>query len=136
MSPEEMYTCLSNECRNQPLPITVYDFMPDPQKRYTQMSSNSPVTIRPDRAPLMRHNQELSHEQLRQEAEDAVEKSGKSQAQIARELEVSRAAVSRAVKETNTALLALQKRIVEHLTSYEIEEVPEPKLFRAVRKEG
>ena len=70
----------------------------------------------------MRKGQKLDYEALRREAKAAIEGSGKSQAQVGRELGVSRGAVSRAVKETGSKLASLQRRIIEHLTDYRLEE--------------
>lgn len=70
----------------------------------------------------MQSGQELDHEALRRETEAAVERSGKSQSQVGRELGVSRGAVSRAVKEAGGKLSNLQCRIIEHLTPYRLDE--------------
>ncbi len=83
----------------------------------------------------MRHNQRLTFEDLRDETRAAVEQFAASQAALARELGVTRGAVSRAMKEAGPALASLQRRIVEHLTGYRIEEKVEV-TFRALRSEG
>ncbi len=70
----------------------------------------------------MQSGQELDYESLRRETEAAVERSGKSQSQVGRELGVSRGAVSRAVKEAGSKLSSLQCRIIEHLTPYRLDE--------------
>lgn len=70
----------------------------------------------------MRKGQKLDFEALRREALAAIEQSGKSQSQVGRELDVSRGAVSRAVKEAGSKLASLQRRIIEHLTAYRLEE--------------
>ena len=82
----------------------------------------------------MRHNQRLTFEELRDETQAAVEQFAESQSALARELGVTRGAVSRAVKEAGSALSSLQCRIIEHLTGYRVEEEVEVS-FRALRKE-
>lgn len=69
----------------------------------------------------MRDGTELSFEELRQETASVVEKSGKSQAAVARELDLHRSAVSRAVKETGPRVQKIQRRVLRHLTPYRIE---------------
>jgi predicted transcriptional regulator len=69
----------------------------------------------------MREGTELTPEMLRDEAAAAVERSGQSQAAVARELGVHRSAVSRAVKEVSPNFYKLQRRIIEHLTPYRLE---------------
>ena len=97
---------------------------------YTAMED---VIEHQDRAPIMRHRQVLTFEELRDEAAAAVEQKAKSQAAVARQLGVTRGAVNRAVKEVGSGLADLQMRIIEHLTDYRIE--PEPAMFRVLRKE-
>lgn len=70
----------------------------------------------------MQSGQVLDYEALCRETEAAVERSGKSQSQVGRELGVSRGAVSRAVKEAGSKLASLQCRIIEHLTPYRLDE--------------
>lgn len=70
---------------------------------------------------LMRDGTEMTFAELRQETAAAVEESGRSQAEIARELDVHRSAVSRAVKEEGPNWHKLQRRILSHLTPYEVE---------------
>ena len=87
-----------------------------------------------DRSPIVRHRQQLTYEGLRDEAAAAVEKSGESQAAVARALDVTRGAVSRAVKEAGPGWqVDLQIQIIEHLTPYRIKQ--EPVVFRALKKE-
>jgi len=69
----------------------------------------------------MRDGTELDFEGLRKEAAAAVEDAGRSQSEVARELDVHRSAVSRAVKESGPRLSELQRRIIRHLTPYRIE---------------
>ena len=81
----------------------------------------------------MRHNQKFDYEGLCAEAANAVAQYAKSQAAVARELGVTRGAVSRALKEAGPTFSDLQRRIIDHLTAYRIE--PEPVMFRVVRKD-
>lgn len=53
---------------------------------------------------------------------DAVKASGKLQREVADELGVNKSAISRALRETNSALAGLQRRIIRHLTGFRIEE--------------
>lgn len=78
----------------------------------------------------VRNNQRLTYEQLRDEVASAVADYAESQAALARELDVTRGAVNRAVKEAGPMLVRLQKRIIEHLTEYHIEDT-----FTVRRKE-
>ena len=73
----------------------------------------------------MRHNQKLTLEDLRAAAAAAVEESGRSQSDLARDFDVSRSAISRALGEANSALVSLQRRIIDALTDYEVLEEPE-----------
>lgn len=70
----------------------------------------------------MRHNQRMDLDGLREATARAVSESGKTQRQVASELGVTPGAISRALNEANTALAGLQRRIVEHLTGYHLEE--------------
>lgn len=70
----------------------------------------------------MRPGQRLSPDELRQAAMGAVKASGKLQREVADELGVGKSAISRALRETNSALSGLQRRIIRHLTDFEIEE--------------
>jgi len=69
----------------------------------------------------MRDGTEMSFDELRDETAAAVDKSGKSQAEVARELDLHRSAVSRAVKESGPRVQKIQRRVLRHLTSYRIE---------------
>jgi transposase-like protein len=80
----------------------------------------------------MREGTELSYEELRAEARQAVEASGKAYAEVARELDVHRTAVARAVKEEGEKFQRLQREIIQHLTPYRIERVVR---FKARRDE-
>jgi len=64
---------------------------------------------------------EVYHPGLRLYARKAVKESEKSQSDVARELDVHRSAVSRALLETGPNLEKMQARIVEHLTPFELE---------------
>lgn len=87
-----------------------------------------------DAADLMRHNEKLDYDKLRAEAEAAVEESGKKRIEIASELGVSSGAITRALKEPGSKFSELQKRIVEHLTDYRIDE-ENYTIFRVQRKD-
>ena len=63
----------------------------------------------------------MSYDELRQAVARAIEEGGHSQAQIAREIGVTRGAISRAAKESGDTLWKLQARIIEHLTGSIIE---------------
>lgn len=87
--------------------------------------------VHTERPALVRHRQILDFEGLRQEASTAIKEAGLSQAEVARALNVSKGAVSRALKEDGPGWQAdLQIRIIEHLTDYQI--TPE---FRVLRKD-
>ena len=88
-----------------------------------------PTRTERDANRAMRHNQRLTVEELREEAFTAISNSGKRQADVARDLDVTEGAVSRALKETGTHLAGLQQRIIEHLTPYQLER--EPAAWRA-----
>lgn len=84
--------------------------------------------------PPVRDGQTLDYEELRQEAADAVEaarKRGRTQVQLAEELDVAQATLSRALSTPGAKYAALQRRVVALLTRYEIEDSP---LFRVRRK--
>ena len=91
-------------------------------------------TATPSRPPvsLMRHNQLLDFVALRDEAADAVEQSPKTQVQVAEDLDVTKGAISRAIKEAGPNFANLQRRIVDLLTPYRVER---DVIFRAVRKD-
>ena len=63
----------------------------------------------------------MSYEELQQATAQAIEDAGTSQAQVARDLDVTRGAVSRAVKEPGAKFWGLQKRILAHLTDFTVE---------------
>lgn len=63
----------------------------------------------------------LNAEELRRRAEQAIEQSPYTQADVARELDVSRASVNRALKDTSPKLEKLRCRIVELLEPYRVE---------------
>ncbi len=69
----------------------------------------------------MRHGQRLTEEDLRTEARQAIERSGLTQREVARRLDVSEQAISNAVRETGSKVAALQRRIVSLLTDYTVE---------------
>jgi predicted DNA-binding protein (UPF0251 family) len=64
---------------------------------------------------------ELDAEGLRAEAEAAVDESPYTQAEIARQLDVSRASVNRALNQTTPKLEKLRRRILEHLRPVRVE---------------
>ena len=70
----------------------------------------------------MRHNERMSLDGLREATAKAVADSGKTQRQVAEDLGVTPGAISRALNETNSALAGLQRRIIEHLTGFRLEE--------------
>jgi len=80
----------------------------------------------------MHDGQTMNYDELQQAAAQAIDDAGTSQAQVARELDVTRGAVSRAVKEPGSALFNLQSRIIAHLTDYRVEREVETKIH--VRK--
>lgn len=69
----------------------------------------------------MRDGTELSFDELRDETAEAVEESGRSQAEVARELDMHRSAVSRAVKESGPRVQKIQRRVIQHLTPYRVD---------------
>lgn len=80
----------------------------------------------------MHDGQTMTYDELQQAAAQTIDDAGTSQAQVARELGVTRGAVSRAVKEPGSSLFELQRRIVEHLTGFRVEREVETKIH--VRK--
>lgn len=60
--------------------------------------------------------------ELRDATAKAVQESGKTQTQIASELNISQSVVSEAVNKPYTKLAGVQRRIIEHLTDFEIKE--------------
>ena len=85
------------------------------------------------RAPIMRHNQRLDFEALRQEAAAAIEHSGQTRAEIARQLDKDRSSITRATKEAGPKFAQLQRDIIGLLTEYRVVEETQ---FRAVRKKS
>ena len=73
------------------------------------------------RPPAMRHGQRLTEEELRAETRLAIEKSGLTQREVARRLNITEQAVSNAVRETGSKYVALQRRIIALLTPYSVE---------------
>jgi DNA-binding XRE family transcriptional regulator len=63
----------------------------------------------------------LDAEGLRQRAEQAIEDSPYTQADVARKLDVSRASINRALKDASPKLEKLRCRIVEHLRGGRVE---------------
>lgn len=78
----------------------------------------------------MRDGTEMSFGQLRDETAAAVDESGKSQSQVARELDMHRSAVSRAVKESGPRVQSIQRHVLRHLTPYRIERRVSFKAYR------
>lgn len=71
----------------------------------------------------MRHNQTFAgYEELHRLTVEALEESGKSQADVAREMDKTRGAISRALKGPDSSLSGLQRDIIEHLTPYQVDE--------------
>lgn len=92
------------------------------------------TTQRIDRDPLMRHNQKLTFEELRQEVHEAVKGYEGTQAGLAEKLGVSGGAISRAIHEAGPLLAGLQMRVLEYLQDeYAIAEETEV-WFRVTRK--
>ena len=75
----------------------------------------------------------MDYEELRQEVEAEIERSGKKQVELAKELQVSRGYIWKAIHESGVKVAAIQKRILEHLTPYVIEETTH---FQAKRKDS
>ena len=69
----------------------------------------------------MRHGQRLTEEELRTEARQAIEGSGLTQREVARRLKVSEQAISNAVRDTGSKVVALQRKVVSLLTDYVVE---------------
>lgn len=70
---------------------------------------------------LVKHNSRLTLKEHQEYARSLVNKSTMTQAEVAEELGVTRVAVGKAVTQAGTRRLALQTRIVEHLTDFEVE---------------
>lgn len=69
----------------------------------------------------MRDGTEMDYQELLSEAAGAVEASGKSQSEIGREIGVTSGAMSRALSEPGPKFQELQRRIIQHLTPYQVE---------------
>lgn len=69
----------------------------------------------------MRDGTEMCFDELRDKTALAVSESEKSQAEVARELNIHRSAVSRATKESGSRVQKIQRRVLRHLTPYQIE---------------
>lgn len=76
----------------------------------------------PKMPPFMRDGTEMDFDGLREETASAVGESGKTQSEIARELDLHRSAVSRAVKESGPRVQKIQRRVLRHLTPYRVEQ--------------
>lgn len=70
----------------------------------------------------MHQGQRLTGEELRAAVAEAIKTSGKTQEELARELEVTQGAISRASNEAATKLGGLQRRIIAHLTPFTLRE--------------
>lgn len=70
----------------------------------------------------MRPGQVLTDDDLRREAEAAVEASGMNQSQVADALGVHRSTVSRALSQTGGTFTTAQRQIIALLTDYVVEE--------------
>ena len=83
----------------------------------------------------MRHNQRLTFDQLRVEAEVTIQRykaqPGQSQKTLAEEMGRTPGYISRAKKETGPLIAAMQIEILQHLTDFDI---LEERTFRAVRR--
>ena len=80
----------------------------------------------------MRHNQTLDYDGLLREAQKAVKDSGETQTAVADRLGVTGPAVNHALKKKGGTYARLQRRIIEELTGFRVEEVPVA--FRVVKK--
>ena len=85
----------------------------------------------------MRHNQELTAEQLQREARRAIATAeDETQSSVSRALGITRAAVSSALNtDAPSRYGATLARIVEHLTDYEID-AEKVTVYRVRRKRG
>jgi predicted DNA-binding protein (UPF0251 family) len=86
------------------------------------------------RATAIRHGSKLDYDELQQEAYRALSTSEYTQQEMADELEVTRAAVGKAVTQPGPKFQRLQMRILEALTDYEVER-REHVVFRTWRKD-
>ena len=91
-------------------------------------------TSRVDRLP-MRHNQRLTHEELRDEVAKAIDEVYPgTQSDLARALGVHRSSISRAVREAGPALAELQRRILEQIFPDYAVEKEQPVITYRVRR--
>ncbi len=79
----------------------------------------------------MRQGQYLDFETLRAEAEKAVEKSGKTQRELAATLGRGESALSQAIRYSGARYARLQREIIALLTDYEVATEP---TFKVARK--
>ena len=89
---------------------------------------------RSDRPALMRHNQRLTYEELRRDAEAVANSSGKTRKDIASDLGVSAAAVTLALGTPGGRYAELQMKIIERYSKYRVEKVEVPVTFRVLKK--
>jgi orotate phosphoribosyltransferase-like protein len=87
------------------------------------------------RQSAIRHGSKLDYDELQQEARRALGESGYTQQEMADELDVTRAAVGKAVTKPGSKFQRLQMRILEALTDYEVER-EETVRFRTWRKDN
>ena len=64
----------------------------------------------------------LTYDMLRQTARDAYRDGNATQVELAQALDVSQSSVSQALATTGPKFAHLQRRIIEHLTPYEVVE--------------
>jgi predicted transcriptional regulator len=81
----------------------------------------------------MRDGTEMDHDGLRDAVRDALASADTTQRAVAEALGVSEAAVSMAKREAGSRRTELQRRILEHLTPYTVEERV---TFKARRKDA
>jgi gentisate 1,2-dioxygenase len=80
----------------------------------------------------MRHGTTLTFEDLRRETAEALESADETQSAVAEALGVAPPQITKAKTTTGATYAALQRRILEHLTPYRVEE--QPVTFKARRK--
>jgi transcriptional regulator with XRE-family HTH domain len=83
----------------------------------------------------MRSGQTLTYEDLRRAVADALDNAGVTQRAVAEALGVSPSAVGHAKNRTGAKVARMQRRILEHLTGYRIEEEPRFLVHRSTREE-
>ena len=79
----------------------------------------------------MRQGQYLDYEALRAEAEKAVERSGRTQRELAATLGRGESALSQALRNSGARYARLQREVIGLLTEYEVTEQP---TFKVARK--